>query len=191
MCRCILSCTSPSWWSFTHHSLWLLSSPSFPSARSCSPVYLPLFLSHSVLSKSIFYTVKLIAEVRKMPFGNLSPDVLLVGQRIFGCSSGQPRQTTRQTILRDAWQTTTSMKTFWRRWWKTSSDRLFSGKRDFKDLGRVHHKIRIYTPAFPNSSWQLAVITGELQHRNERPRWELFNLLLSGKICKPPHYSLR
>lgn len=89
MCRCILSCTSPSWWSFTHHSSWLLSSPSFPSARSCSPIYLPLLLSHSVLSKSVFYTVQLIAEVRKMPFGNLSPDVLLVGQRIFGCSSGE------------------------------------------------------------------------------------------------------
>lgn len=62
---------------------------SFLSARSCSPVYLLLFLSHSVPSKSIFYTVQLIAEFRKMPFENLSPDVLLIGQRIPRCSSGQ------------------------------------------------------------------------------------------------------
>jgi len=176
-----------SWWSFAHYSSWPLHS-FFPSARSCSLMYLPSFLSRSILSKSIFYTVQLTAEFRKMPFENLSPDVLLVGQRIPGCSSGQLPQD------RQFWEKHDKLpcvKAFWRRQRKTSSDRPLSGKRDFKNLGRVYHKTKINTPSVPNLSRQLAIITGELQHGNERPRWELFNLFLSGKVLKPPCYGLQ
>lgn len=87
--------------------------------------------------------------------------LFLVGQKIPGCSS---EITTWQTILWGTWQMTTCMKVLWRRQWKTSSDFL-DGKRDFKDLRRVHHKIRAPTSSIPNLSWQL--ITGELQHWKE------------------------
>lgn len=149
----------------------------FSFLSSCSPIYLLPLLPHSVFSHpfSNSSTHCRVHENALMKTCHL----LLVGQKTPGCSSGQLPHNRQFCEVHDKWPHV----------WKSceeGSERLhqtdlLDGKRDFKDLRRVHHKTQASPPSAPNLIWQLAFITGELQHRNERPRWELLTCFCQGR----------